>query len=387
LNRNDSALLFYERAIASFDQARYIPSKLRSMTQKADLLFNTDRLTEALLLYREGLQASGGFHPATRARCLNGIAKIYLRQERYDKAIQLAESALTITDFEKFAISQLNQMYQTLYNGYKGIGNDSQALKYLELVAQTQDSLFQQEKRQEIARLTYEREVIKEMARNELEQNSDSSDSDRSSMVSSLIILVSISLVGLLAILIRSYIKNKKSNELLTWQAVELKKKNNQLALLHEKEQSLLKDNLEEKDRRMVAITMTDHEKLGVLKKIDERLQVLTKKNGAVDWAELKGIRNLVRANLDIDSSWDSFVHQFDQVNPTFFSKLRDRYPEITINDLKTCAYIKIGMDNKGIAQVTNSSPNTIKSRIHRLKKKMDLGPDDSIRDILIAID
>lgn len=391
IDQKDSSLFFLNMSIARYDQTGFIPGKLRSMAQKADLLLETDRLSEALTLFQEILETSSGLYPGVSGRCLHGIARIYVRQNKPREAIALVDSALALADFKKIAINQLNQMYRTLYAAHKAIGDQAGALSYLEKVVQTKDSIISEETRMEIARIEYKNKLEREQAVFDLNQQNQALEYqatiDRSKSVRNSVLTVAFFSLVLLVLSVLSYRRTKKANVQLSQQAEELQKKNQALATLHEKEQALLKDNMEEKERRMVAITMTEHEKHGVLKKIDERLQVLTKKSDEVDSAELRGIRNLIKTNLDIDSSWDSFVHQFDQVNPTFFAKLRELYPDITTNDLKTCAYIKVGMDNKGIAQVTNASPNTIKSRIHRLKKKMNLNPDDNIRDILIAID
>jgi len=389
--KSDSALYYLDIAIARFNQAGYIPGKLRAMTHKADLLFETQRSSEALILFQEVLETSSGLYPSLSARCLHGIARIYANQNREREAIVLMDSALSLANFEKVDIDQLNQMYHSLYEMYKAIGDESAALNYLERVVQTKDSLLTEENQREIARLEYNADLEKEQAVFDLRQRNQALEYeakiDESKSIRNIILIFGIFSVLLLIVIIISYRRARKTNTLLSQQAVELQENNKKLAALHAKEQALLQDNIDEKERRMVAITMTQHEKHGVLQKIDERLQVLTKKSDEVDFAELRGIRNMIKANLDMDSSWDSFVHQFDQVNPNFFAQLRERYPDITTNDLKTCAYIKVGMDNKGIAQVTNSSPNTIKSRIHRLKKKMNLEPEDNIREILIGIE
>ncbi|MEQ9302360.1 MAG: hypothetical protein RJQ14_00480, partial [Marinoscillum sp.] len=72
------------------------------------------------------------------------------------------------------------------------------------------------------------------------------------------------------------------------------------------------------------------------------------------------------------------------QVYPGFFEKIKKDYDDLTLNQLKTAAYIKVGMDNRDIAQVTNVALESVHKSVNRLKKKLDLGPDDGIRDFLI---
>lgn len=57
--------------------------------------------------------------------------------------------------------------------------------------------------------------------------------------------------------------------------------------------------------------------------------------------------------------------------------------PELTENDLRLCAYIRIGMRAKEIAsmlQVTSASVNTHR---YRLRKKLGLDKDASLDDFV----
>ena len=56
----------------------------------------------------------------------------------------------------------------------------------------------------------------------------------------------------------------------------------------------------------------------------------------------------------------------------------------MSVNDLKLCAYIKVGMDNKQIASASNLALATVKKNINRTKKKLGLNAEGSIRDFLV---
>ena len=59
---------------------------------------------------------------------------------------------------------------------------------------------------------------------------------------------------------------------------------------------------------------------------------------------------------------------------------MKTDYPQVTQNDLRLSAYIKVGMQNKEIAQITNVAPASVKKSINRLKKKLALSVDEDIR-------
>ena len=87
-----------------------------------------------------------------------------------------------------------------------------------------------------------------------------------------------------------------------------------------------------------------------------------------------------IKSQLDLGKSWDTFKVHFEQMHNDFFAQLDDRYPSLTINDRKLCAYVKMGMGNFEITQMTGSSDVALKKAINRLKKKLDLTAEDDFR-------
>ena len=89
------------------------------------------------------------------------------------------------------------------------------------------------------------------------------------------------------------------------------------------------------------------------LNKLEEKIaEIEFSSENKRDFAEIK---KLVRANLNQKDSWDTFIHKFEDVYPNFFEKIKSSFDGLTVNQLKICAYIKVGMDNKEIATVTHT--------------------------------
>lgn len=80
------------------------------------------------------------------------------------------------------------------------------------------------------------------------------------------------------------------------------------------------------------------------------------------------------------------FQLRFNEIHHSFFDNLLLMYPNITANERRLCALIKIGMDNKEIAQMINSHYETVRKAIYRLRKKLQLTEDESISVFLNKI-
>lgn len=78
--------------------------------------------------------------------------------------------------------------------------------------------------------------------------------------------------------------------------------------------------------------------------------------------------------NKDI---WKEFEYRFNQVHPNFQDKLLADYVDLTPNELKLCAFLKMNMTSKEISQITYQSIQSIEKARSRLRKKVKLTNTD----------
>ena len=82
-------------------------------------------------------------------------------------------------------------------------------------------------------------------------------------------------------------------------------------------------------------------------------------------------------------SDWVEFKNHFDRAYPNFFDELSKINKNLTIQDLRLCAYLKSGQTTKEVAQFTGLSVRSIESRRYRLRKKLGLGRNNSLFDFI----
>lgn len=70
---------------------------------------------------------------------------------------------------------------------------------------------------------------------------------------------------------------------------------------------------------------------------------------------------------------WNEFDSDFQHLNPSFFAELKNNHPNLTGNELRLCAFVRLNLSDKEIAQVLNIAPESAKKARQRLKKKLDL--------------
>lgn len=72
-------------------------------------------------------------------------------------------------------------------------------------------------------------------------------------------------------------------------------------------------------------------------------------------------------------SIWEEFNKRFNSVNVGFYDRLITQYPELSSNDLKICALIKLNFSSKEMARLLGISPSSVDIARHRLRSKMNL--------------
>lgn len=116
-------------------------------------------------------------------------------------------------------------------------------------------------------------------------------------------------------------------------------------------------------------------------------------KNQAQDLKEQteakRGYQQLIRTinfNLQDDNNWENFARSFEEVHKDFHSKVKAKYPELTSNELRLLALLKMNLSSKEIANILNVSPDGIKKARYRLRKKLGISTEDSLQELALNI-
>ena len=190
-----------------------------------------------------------------------------------------------------------------------------------------------------------------------------------------LALILSLSLLVLLtASIYIIYVLRRKMQE---EQIRQMQKDREHIARLsHEKEL------VESKNRELSSNALLLMKKNDSLKKALKEMENIHK-NYHVDIGD---IRSEIVSSLKGDESWDTFKLHFERVHPHFFSVLKKMFPRLTDNELRLCAYIRIGMSNKQIAQMLLVQSKAVIQARYRLKKRMEVPETASVSDFLVNL-
>jgi len=69
---------------------------------------------------------------------------------------------------------------------------------------------------------------------------------------------------------------------------------------------------------------------------------------------------------------------RFKQVHVEFYKNLIDKYPELTSGELRLCAFLRLNLSTKEIAQLTGQNIKALEMARFRLRKKMGIADSDT---------
>ncbi len=144
-----------------------------------------------------------------------------------------------------------------------------------------------------------------------------------------------------------------------------------------------LKQKLREKTIELAAKAKLTNEKNRLLSKLNEKFGQLKANPSPVNikWNEIQSI-----FNESLDDQDKSFEIQMDDLHQEYIHKLEEKFPNLSRNDLRMCAYIKIGMDTKEIANILNVKPSSAYISRSRLRKKLNLDVEEDLFKFLNSI-
>ena len=178
----------------------------------------------------------------------------------------------------------------------------------------------------------------------------------------------------------KQYYKKQRERILQkTTQELELKELENKQQLMRFNNEKLRQD-IENKNRELGISTMS-------LIKRNEFLNQIKKELISVDDSkQLKRVIKIIDQNLNNNDDWHLFEEAFNNADKDFLKKVKTLHPELTSNDLRLCAYLRLNLSSKEIAPLLNISSRSVEVKRYRLRKKMNLAHESSLSDYILEI-
>lgn len=374
VQRRDSAAFYHKAALQErikHSDYVYLPY---SYTKVADLLLEAgDFQTSATYYQRALFLADSMRNQQARVSTLLGNSRWQLKAAKDTaKALNWLAMAKDIANLltDKTFYVQVMNAQKTLAQQQ---GDLAKALQIGQEIQDTKDSMLSWEKE----RITSSLEVQFDVAEKDKQLTLARQEKDIAHLTSYLLFgaLGAIVLIatGLVLFLRRIHKRDK--------QLMQTREELMRLEEAQQKQQEIhLRNELEFKESQLSALTLQMIQKNELLQELREKMEAAAPRGIEMS------VQKIISKGLNQDKEWQDFNAHFESINKNFYSRIKQAFPDISPNELKICALIKMNLSIKEMAGVLNISPDSVKTARYRLRKKLQLQTEDNLTDFILNL-
>jgi len=308
------------------------------------------------------------------ARCYNNLASCYYKINDIENAEINYSKSLEISKENNFqysgiiALEQLSRIYSKHHNYKKAYET------YIQFKSWS-DSLFTLEKQKAITQLELQNKYEQRMNQNRLLQEKKDAEQKRRELLY-LLITVFATMGFIILILFYSLQRSKTRHHKLVAEKKRLENKN------LEREKNKLEEELEFKNKELATNVMYMVRKNELISHISEKLikskDIFKTENRFIIEEIIKELQSTTDQNV-----WKEFEVRFLQVHNDFYELLNEKFPDLSANEKRLCAFLRLNMTTKEVAAITCQSANSISVARFRLRKKIGLNSDENLISFL----
>ncbi len=376
LKNRESAFQYYMRALKIRQQMNDKNGVAIALNNIGSIKYDARDYQSALNYFTKAYQVSDEIQELqSSCKYLKNISDAYICLGKFNEAIRYLNKSLLIANKIGVSNEKLTTL-NALSEAYSKINDYKQAYQYFKEYSQFNDSLniLQNNRSIEEMKGRYESEK-KEHRINMLEGEKKSATITNFFLFSLAIMLI---ITGVITFL---WQQNKAiKNKIVAEYRQSLIEEKYTVSNLKQKN---LKQELEYKEKELVNMALYIVQKIEFIETLNNELKAMQKETAISKSDIVKKLTQLISTNVKIDKERIDFQLLVENVNQSFFIKLKEKFPNITENEKKLSALLRINLTSKDIASIYNISPSSVDMNRYRLRKKLNLITDENLVEFL----
>ncbi len=138
-------------------------------------------------------------------------------------------------------------------------------------------------------------------------------------------------------------------------------------------------NDIDTKNRQLASFAIHLSQKNEILLQLSKEISKLIEDANTDSKQKLIELHNKIKVNIQLENNWKDFKLHFENVHTGFFYRLIKRFPNLTPKDQKLCAYLRLNLSTKEIAQLLNITSGSAEISRIRLRKKLNLPKETNL--------
>ncbi|MDD3742235.1 MAG: tetratricopeptide repeat protein [Lentimicrobiaceae bacterium] len=350
IGKYDTAIVFLQKALEiniklgdKIGQGRNLMNIGYDLMNKSQYNDALNYFEQAIILFTE----SGNL--LHMAECYTNFGFCYELKGQTDLGIEYFKKALSLA--EKGSYYRILYTVSRELDHLYALRNDTvNAYKYVVLEKISNDSLYAAQKQKLLSKLELQYTYEKKEFQRQLAQQTKNT----------VMLIIIFSLISGLVILGLIFSRHRLKSKFVVL------------------EKEKIESELDIKNRELSVNLISLIKKNEMLAEISDKLLSFEQNEKGSETKEaINKISREIR-NSTNDKMFNEFSMRFQEVHAGFYDKLLKSYPDLTQNELKLCAFLRLNMSTKDIAELTGQLPPTIDRARYRLRKKLGLPGSDT---------
>ncbi len=184
--------------------------------------------------------------------------------------------------------------------------------------------------------------------------------------------------------------KNRQLETIVQKRTEEVRQQSDQIIEQNERYRKLKEQQLEQeieyRNKQLTSYTLNLVQKNQVLKDLRAKIVDVRRQSRRDVSIEMKRLLSLIDQSFRSDRGWEEFKLYFEEVHAGFFEELKTNHPELTPQDLRLCAMIRLNLTITESASILGISPESMKTSRFRLRKKMELPSINRLEEYIMQV-
>ena len=116
----------------------------------------------------------------------------------------------------------------------------------------------------------------------------------------------------------------------------------------------------------------------------NELIEQLQSKNPEEDKTEI--FQQLQQSTILTEDDWQAFQQLFDKAYPGFIQRVKEKYTELSIGELRYFVLSRLNLSTKEMAAMLGVSSNAIQVMRHRIRKKLSLEDTNALDEMIKTV-
>lgn len=352
------------------------------MVNMADIYLSQDSVDRADRTLREAIALCDNSEKSSRPliQAMLNLALIEAYRGHRREAMRLSEHVEKLLPSQ--ARHRLPDTYAHLADICFTLGDSAGALRHILCYESIRDSIDSQRNRTQLQQLLVAYDTERLQQRNAMLKLAV----EKRNLAVALGIVVAVALIIYVVLMTRRNRNDRRNNAIIVEQRERLLDYEREA---HERNRRELSREIDMKNRQLASFAIDQ----AAINEFHARVaETVAEARKAVRRGEMPEAMSLLSdvahrlSHYGDNAVSDDFRVYFEQVHPDFFDKLSSRFPVLTQNDLRLCAFLYLGMSTKEIAALTHREVRSVESSRLRLRKKLDLPSDTGLHDFLKSL-